>query len=66
MNPIKKLKMEDALIPESQKDAAYYWDLTAKYNRIGEMYNRRSSRYLKWAAVFLSIALFIEVYVLFF
>jgi len=57
MNPIKKLDMEDARVPESEKDAAYYWALRDKYNDIAEMYNRRTLACLKWAAVFLVIAI---------
>lgn len=62
MSPIKKLRMEGAAIPDSQKDAAYYWDLTAKFNRIAAVYNRSTVRFLKWTVAFLVIALLAEAY----
>lgn len=54
MNPIKKLQMEDAAIPDSQKDAAYYWEYARKMLAIGAAYNR-STIFLSKCAIALSV-----------
>ena len=65
MNPIKKLKMEDALVPESQKDTAYYCELERKYSDIATMYNRRTIVLNKSTAALLMLAIAIWAWRLF-
>lgn len=61
MNPIKKLKMEDALVPESQKDAAYYWALTKKFNDIAARYNRQTIFFCMGTAALLAVSILLSV-----